>query len=151
MQETTFIEQIVEDESQMEGIPPGCSKILNWHLHLDACGLAYPKGWILQKNLDVVQPVMWLNFNPKNFMPKPLIGMIFNWTLCTLVVSIFRYQPLKLIQASNLNNEKQEPQISWLFWSFGRRKKGKMQFIDQYNHLMVSIFAYLSLGNWNPA
>lgn len=57
-QETTFIEQIVEDESQMEGIPPGCSKILNWHLHLDACGLAYPKGWILQKNLDVVQPVM---------------------------------------------------------------------------------------------
>ncbi|TKY74496.1 beta-1,4-xylosyltransferase IRX9H [Spatholobus suberectus] len=56
-QETTFIEQLVEDESQMEGSPPGCSKILNWHLHLDAHNIAYPKGWVLQKNLDAVIPV----------------------------------------------------------------------------------------------
>ncbi|XP_047955336.1 probable beta-1,4-xylosyltransferase IRX9H [Salvia hispanica] len=55
-QETTFIEQIVEDESQMEGIPLGCNKIMNWHLHLEARGLAYPKGWVLPKNLDVVIP-----------------------------------------------------------------------------------------------
>ncbi|OIT39645.1 PREDICTED: probable beta-1,4-xylosyltransferase IRX9H [Nicotiana attenuata] len=53
-QETTFIEQIVEDESQMEGIPPGCSRVLNWHLHLEAHGLVYPRGWLLQKNLDAV-------------------------------------------------------------------------------------------------
>ncbi|GKB44060.1 probable beta-1,4-xylosyltransferase IRX9H [Tanacetum coccineum] len=41
-QETTFIEQLVEDESQMEATPCGCSKIMNWHLHLEAHGLAYP-------------------------------------------------------------------------------------------------------------
>ncbi|MCD9561210.1 putative beta-1,4-xylosyltransferase irx9h [Datura stramonium] len=53
-QETTFIEQIVEDESQMEAVPPGCSRVLNWHLHLEARGLVYPRGWLLQKNLDAV-------------------------------------------------------------------------------------------------
>ncbi|XP_022772999.1 LOW QUALITY PROTEIN: probable beta-1,4-xylosyltransferase IRX9H [Durio zibethinus] len=56
-QETTFIEQVVEDESQMEGIPPGCSRIMNWHLHLDAGNLVYPKGWLLQKNLEVILPI----------------------------------------------------------------------------------------------
>jgi len=56
-QETTFIEQLVEDESQMEGSPRGCSKIMNWHLHLDAHNIVYPKGWVLQKNLDAVIPV----------------------------------------------------------------------------------------------
>ncbi|XP_073020263.1 probable beta-1,4-xylosyltransferase IRX9H [Primulina eburnea] len=55
-QETTFIEQIVEDESHMEGIPPSCYMIMNWHLHLEARELIYPKGWMLQKNLDVVLP-----------------------------------------------------------------------------------------------
>ncbi|KAF3659800.1 putative beta-1,4-xylosyltransferase IRX9H [Capsicum annuum] len=53
-QETTFIEQIVEDESQMEAVPPGCSRVLTWHLHLEARGLIYPRGWLLQKNLDAV-------------------------------------------------------------------------------------------------
>ncbi|XVE55669.1 hypothetical protein DITRI_Ditri03aG0177100 [Diplodiscus trichospermus] len=56
-QETTFIEQLVEDESQMEGIPPGCSRIMNWHLHLDTGNLVYPKGWLLEKNLDVTLPI----------------------------------------------------------------------------------------------
>ncbi|XP_015074269.1 probable beta-1,4-xylosyltransferase IRX9H [Solanum pennellii] len=53
-QETTFIEQIVEDESQMEAVPPGCSRVLNWHLHLEAHGVVYPGGWLLQKNLDAI-------------------------------------------------------------------------------------------------
>ncbi|KAJ4966176.1 hypothetical protein NE237_018025 [Protea cynaroides] len=53
-QETTFIKQVVEDESQMEAIPLGCSRVVNWHLHLEVCSHAYPKGWVLQKNLDVV-------------------------------------------------------------------------------------------------
>ncbi|RVW56251.1 putative beta-1,4-xylosyltransferase IRX9H [Vitis vinifera] len=56
-QETTFIEQLVEDESQMEGTPAGCSRIMNWHLHLEARNLVYPRGWLLQKNLDVVLPI----------------------------------------------------------------------------------------------
>lgn len=55
-QETTFIEQVVEDESQMEGTPPNCSRIMIWHLHLDARDLFYPQGWLLQKNLDAVVP-----------------------------------------------------------------------------------------------
>ncbi|KAK2981725.1 hypothetical protein RJ640_005977 [Escallonia rubra] len=56
-QETTFIEQVVEDESQMEAIPQGCIKIMNWHLHLEAHELFYPRGWLLKKNLDVVLPI----------------------------------------------------------------------------------------------
>ncbi|XP_021721183.1 probable beta-1,4-xylosyltransferase IRX9H [Chenopodium quinoa] len=53
-QETTFIEQVVADESQMEGMPNDCGKIMNWHLHLDARWVAYPRGWLLQNNLDAV-------------------------------------------------------------------------------------------------
>lgn len=56
-QETTFIEQVVEDEHQMEAVPPGCSMIQNWHLHLDTRNLVYPKGWLLEKNLDVILPI----------------------------------------------------------------------------------------------
>lgn len=56
-QETTFIEQVVEDENQMEGTLAGCSRIMNWHLHLEANEVVYPNGWLLQKNLDVVLPI----------------------------------------------------------------------------------------------
>ncbi|CAN8246090.1 unnamed protein product [Cochlearia groenlandica] len=51
-QETTFIEQLVADESEMEGVPQACSRILNWHLHLDARDVPYPQGWVIQKNLE---------------------------------------------------------------------------------------------------
>ncbi|KAL0698795.1 hypothetical protein Bca4012_054917 [Brassica carinata] len=53
-QETTFIEQVVADESDMEGVPPACSRILNWHLHLDALDVSYPQGWVVQKNLEAL-------------------------------------------------------------------------------------------------
>ncbi|ERM98673.1 hypothetical protein AMTRI_Chr05g57380 [Amborella trichopoda] len=43
-QETKFIEQLVEDESQMEGLPDDCSKIMAWRLHLEAPELVYPQG-----------------------------------------------------------------------------------------------------------
>lgn len=56
-QETTFIEQLVEDETQMEGTPQNCSRIMNWHLHLESRGLVYPKGWLLQNNLDAILPM----------------------------------------------------------------------------------------------
>ncbi|XP_008789311.2 probable beta-1,4-xylosyltransferase IRX9H [Phoenix dactylifera] len=55
-QETTFIEQLVEDESQMEGLA-NCSEIMVWHLHLEAPELIYPRGWMMQKNLEVVAPL----------------------------------------------------------------------------------------------
>ncbi|KAL5231060.1 hypothetical protein ABZP36_029836 [Zizania latifolia] len=53
-QETTFIEQLVEDETQMEGIPPGCSKIMNFHLRLEDKDTVYLKGWQTTQNLDAV-------------------------------------------------------------------------------------------------
>ncbi|KAL9250082.1 putative beta-1,4-xylosyltransferase IRX9H [Drosera capensis] len=56
-QETTFIQQLVEDESQMEGIPEGCQRIMNWHLHSEALSAEYPRGWMLQKKLDAVFPL----------------------------------------------------------------------------------------------
>nr|XP_010908069.1 probable beta-1,4-xylosyltransferase IRX9H [Elaeis guineensis]XP_029117498.1 probable beta-1,4-xylosyltransferase IRX9H [Elaeis guineensis] len=59
-QETTFIEQIIEDESQMEGLPNNCSRIMNWHLHLEARNLVYPKGWQVSRNLDVVIPLKYI-------------------------------------------------------------------------------------------
>ncbi|CAN6926479.1 unnamed protein product [Brassica oleracea var. botrytis] len=54
IQQTTFIEQVVADESDMEGVPPACSRILNWHLHLNALYVPYPQGWVIQKNFESV-------------------------------------------------------------------------------------------------
>eukprot|EP01018_Ginkgo_biloba_P015931 Gb_17465 [translate_table: standard] len=57
LQVTTFIEQVVEDESQMEGLANGCSKVLVWRLHFTASGLVYPSGWIVENNLDAIIPL----------------------------------------------------------------------------------------------
>ncbi|CAM6092406.1 unnamed protein product [Calypogeia fissa] len=51
LQETTLIEQLVEDENQMQGLASGCSRILVWHMHMEAPELAYPYGWSLAKPL----------------------------------------------------------------------------------------------------
>ncbi|KAF8400836.1 hypothetical protein HHK36_014139 [Tetracentron sinense] len=56
-QASTFIEQIVEDESQMEGPVKDCSRVMLWHLHLEASHPFYPRGWFMKKNLDVVVPL----------------------------------------------------------------------------------------------
>ncbi|KAJ3679791.1 hypothetical protein LUZ60_016069 [Juncus effusus] len=56
-QETSFIEQLIEDETEMEAVPSDCSQILNWHLHLEFRNGPYPKGWLLTKNLDSVLPL----------------------------------------------------------------------------------------------
>ncbi|KAF6164461.1 hypothetical protein GIB67_025287 [Kingdonia uniflora] len=55
-QESTFIEQVVEDESQMEGLVD-CSRILLWHLHLEASHPFYPQNWLTKKSLDVIEPL----------------------------------------------------------------------------------------------
>lgn len=57
MQEATFIEQLIEDETQMEGFPSDCSKVMVLHLHLEAPELLYPSGWSIHKNLEVVAPL----------------------------------------------------------------------------------------------
>ncbi|KAJ7539667.1 hypothetical protein O6H91_11G104500 [Diphasiastrum complanatum] len=53
-QETTFIQQLVEDESQMEGLPSGCSKVMVWHLYVEAFEKNYPTSWRLEKNLNAI-------------------------------------------------------------------------------------------------
>ncbi|RVW17261.1 putative beta-1,4-xylosyltransferase IRX9H [Vitis vinifera] len=53
-QVSTFIERLVEDESQMEGLPEGCSTIMVWHLHLESSHSFYPREWLMKDNLDVI-------------------------------------------------------------------------------------------------
>lgn len=56
-QASTFVEALVEDESQMEGVPADCSQIMNWHVPFGSENLAYPKGWRVATNLDVIIPL----------------------------------------------------------------------------------------------
>ncbi|KAG2238515.1 hypothetical protein Bca52824_092243 [Brassica carinata] len=67
--EKTFIEQVVADESDMEGVPPACSRILNWHLHLAALDVPYPQGWEIIS--DIVREFL------KNFVSR-VVGMVIN-------------------------------------------------------------------------
>ena len=57
LQESRFIERLVEDESQMEGLADNCTRIMVWNFDLEPPQLSYPTGWLLQKNLDAVMPV----------------------------------------------------------------------------------------------
>ncbi|KAL6207753.1 hypothetical protein ACLB2K_018707 [Fragaria x ananassa] len=53
-QVSTFIEQIVEDESQMEGLPQDCSRIMVWHLYHESSNAFFPHKWFMKNNLDVI-------------------------------------------------------------------------------------------------
>ncbi|XP_068652257.1 probable beta-1,4-xylosyltransferase IRX9H [Aristolochia californica] len=57
LQGSSFIEQIVEDESQMEGLPHNCSRVMVWHFQMEASQPLHPRGWLMQKNLEVVIPL----------------------------------------------------------------------------------------------
>lgn len=52
-QASAFIEQVVEDESQMECLPHDYSRIMVWHLHVGS-SYSYPPEWFLNNNLDVI-------------------------------------------------------------------------------------------------
>uniref|UniRef100_N1QQK4 Glycosyltransferases n=1 Tax=Aegilops tauschii TaxID=37682 RepID=N1QQK4_AEGTA len=52
LQESRFIERLVEDESQMEGLADNCTRIMVWNFDLEPPQLNYPTGWLLKKNLD---------------------------------------------------------------------------------------------------
>ncbi|XP_028781234.1 probable beta-1,4-xylosyltransferase IRX9H [Neltuma alba] len=54
---STFIEQVVEDESQMEGLMNNCSRIMVWHIDLESAISFYPQKWIVENNLDVIVPL----------------------------------------------------------------------------------------------
>ncbi|KNA06064.1 hypothetical protein SOVF_184430 [Spinacia oleracea] len=49
---STFIEQVVEDESQMEGLLGNCLSIMAWRLPLESSSLSYPQQWSISKNLE---------------------------------------------------------------------------------------------------
>lgn len=49
-----FIEQIIEDERQMEGLLEDCSRIRVWDLHLESFYSFYPQGWFMN-NLNVAK------------------------------------------------------------------------------------------------
>ncbi|XP_010541258.1 PREDICTED: probable beta-1,4-xylosyltransferase IRX9H [Tarenaya hassleriana] len=50
---SSFIEQIVEDETQMEGLPEGCSNVMVWQLHLESSHPFYPNKWLLKNTRGV--------------------------------------------------------------------------------------------------
>jgi putative beta-1,4-xylosyltransferase IRX9 len=58
LQESRFIEKLVEDESQMEGLADNCTRILVWNFDLEPPQLNYPSGWLLQRNLGAVEPIL---------------------------------------------------------------------------------------------
>ncbi|WCJ29436.1 Nucleotide-diphospho-sugar transferases superfamily protein [Euphorbia peplus] len=52
-QASTLIEQVVEDESQMEGLGEDCSRVMVWKLQLESLNSLYPPKWFTISNLDV--------------------------------------------------------------------------------------------------
>ncbi|GMJ11081.1 IRREGULAR XYLEM 9-LIKE, IRREGULAR XYLEM 9 Homolog [Hibiscus trionum] len=56
-QASSFIEQLVDDYSQMEGLPPDCSRIMVWMLNVESSDSFYPKKWSVKNNLDVIAPL----------------------------------------------------------------------------------------------
>ncbi|KAL5221128.1 hypothetical protein ABZP36_025841 [Zizania latifolia] len=57
LQESRFIEKLVEEESQMEGLGDNCTRVMVWNFELEPPQVNYPTGWLLQKNLDAVVPI----------------------------------------------------------------------------------------------
>ncbi|KAG8487416.1 hypothetical protein CXB51_020938 [Gossypium anomalum] len=55
-QASSIIEQVVEDESQMEGLPQDCSRIMVWEVNIESNSF-YPQKWLMKNNLDVIAPL----------------------------------------------------------------------------------------------
>lgn len=56
LQVSTLIEQVVEDETEMEGLPQDCSKFFVWR-HYIKSSYSYPWEWSMKNNLDSIVPV----------------------------------------------------------------------------------------------
>ncbi|GKV44862.1 hypothetical protein SLEP1_g52005 [Rubroshorea leprosula] len=57
-QASAFVEQVVEDESQMEGLLQDCSRIMVWHLDVLSSNSFYPaQNWFMKNNLDIIAPL----------------------------------------------------------------------------------------------
>ncbi|XP_027356401.1 probable beta-1,4-xylosyltransferase IRX9H [Abrus precatorius] len=51
---SSLIEQVVEDESQMEGLMENCSRVMVWHVDLESSYSFYPQKWIVKNKLNVI-------------------------------------------------------------------------------------------------
>ncbi|KAL2346919.1 hypothetical protein Fmac_000919 [Flemingia macrophylla] len=51
---STLIEQVVEDESQMQGLMDNCLRVMVWHVDLESSYLFYPQRWMVKNNLDAI-------------------------------------------------------------------------------------------------
>lgn len=56
-QASAFIEQVVEDETQMEALLQDCSRIMVWNIYLASSTSFYTSKWLMKNNLDVVLPL----------------------------------------------------------------------------------------------
>ncbi|XP_062232120.1 probable beta-1,4-xylosyltransferase GT43E [Phragmites australis] len=57
LQESRFIEKLVKNERQIEGLPDNCNRVMIWNFNLVPPVFNYPKGWSLYKNLEADIPV----------------------------------------------------------------------------------------------
>jgi putative beta-1,4-xylosyltransferase IRX9 len=57
LQESRFIEKLVKNDRQVEGLPDNCNRVMVWNFNLEPPLLNYPAGWSLYKNLKVNMPV----------------------------------------------------------------------------------------------
>lgn len=54
---SAFIEQIVEDESQMEGVLGNCLRIVVWNLPLESSSSSYPQQWSISRSTEKDLPI----------------------------------------------------------------------------------------------
>jgi hypothetical protein len=57
LQESRFIEKLVKNDRQVEGLPDNCNRVMVWNFNLEPPLLNYPTGWSLYKDLEVNMPV----------------------------------------------------------------------------------------------
>lgn len=56
-QETTFMEQLVGSEAEMEGLADGCREVLVWHMRAEAArDSVYPTSWMLRASMNITTP-----------------------------------------------------------------------------------------------
>ncbi|KAL6848652.1 hypothetical protein ACP4OV_021235 [Aristida adscensionis] len=57
LQESRFIEKLVKNDRQIQGLPDNCDRVMVWNFNLEPPQLNYPRGWALYQNLEANIPV----------------------------------------------------------------------------------------------
>ncbi|VAH10669.1 unnamed protein product [Triticum turgidum subsp. durum] len=55
LQESRFVEKLVKNDRQIEGLPDNCNRVMVWNFALEPPQLNYPAGWSLWNHLEVVK------------------------------------------------------------------------------------------------